>query len=63
MLAEPGDMANPPTRAAMEGLRGLASRATLWAPDGWRSPYGWLTAPAEACAAVLDFIDEKGMVP
>lgn len=63
MLAEPGDAANPRTGAAMRALCALASHARIEAVDGWRSPFGWLLDPRDACGRVLTFLEDHGATP
>jgi pimeloyl-ACP methyl ester carboxylesterase len=46
----------PQERAVMEKLCALAYRGQIAAVEGWDHPYGWLTAPDGACAAILAFL-------
>jgi len=48
---------NEREKAAMEGLRALASRAEIVEVSGWVHPYGWLLDPEGACKAILKFLD------
>ena len=43
-------------KAAMEGLRKLATQAQILRVSGWEHPYGWLINPEGICEAILKFL-------
>jgi len=59
MLPESDDLSKEHLKAAMEGLRSLAARATIMDVGGWVHPYGWLLNPWNMCRAVRRFLDRN----
>jgi pimeloyl-ACP methyl ester carboxylesterase len=58
LLMVPGEdvFNNRREKAAMEGLRKLATQAKIVRVSGWEHPYGWLINPEGICEAILKFL-------
>lgn len=57
MLAEK-ELEDEREKAALKGLRDLATQGEIVDISGWVHPYGWLLNPADVSKAILEFLAE-----